>query len=77
MDHQDTAPSFEEAVAQLEDIVTAMETGSLSLEESLRQFERAIALSRHCTERLDTAEKRVLVLTADGGLQAALEFQDR
>ncbi len=63
--------TFEDAVERLERIVSAMETGSLPLDECLRRFEEAVALSRHCAAQLEHAEQRIQVLTADGGLQAA------
>ena len=60
------ALSFEEAVGELEEIVVAMEEGSLSLDESLARFEQAVALSRLCAQKLEAAEKQVAVLTAEG-----------
>lgn len=68
------ALSFEEAVTQLEEIVTAMEGGTLTLEDALRRFEQAVSLSRYCAERLETAEKRIQILTAEEGLQPAPGF---
>lgn len=65
------ALTFEEAVTRLETIVTEMETGNLSLDDCLRSFEEAVALSRHCAARLDAAEKRIQVLNESGGLQPA------
>src|SRR4051794_5664025 len=43
-----TGLSFEEALARLEDVVARLETGTLSLDESLREYEQGVALSRHC-----------------------------
>jgi exodeoxyribonuclease VII small subunit len=40
-----------------------MESGDLSLEESLKSFERGIALTRHCQESLQAAEQKVTMLT--------------
>ncbi len=57
---------FEDALAQLEDLVEKMETGSLSLEESLRAFERGTRLARHCQTVLEQAELRVKALLQDG-----------
>jgi exodeoxyribonuclease VII small subunit len=54
--------SFEEALAQLEEIVERLETGSLSLDESLGEYEKGVALSRHCTRYLREAEARVEML---------------
>jgi exodeoxyribonuclease VII small subunit len=61
-----SALSFEEALAELEEIVTRMEDGELSLEESLGLYERGQALARHCNRHLETATLRVEQLTATG-----------
>ena len=50
---------------QLESIVEQLENGSISLEESLKAFERGRALSNHCRGILDNATKRIQTLTAD------------
>jgi len=66
---------FEDAVERLEEIVAALETGSLPLDECLRRFEQAVSLSRLCAAQLETAEQQIRVLTADAGLQpASLEW---
>jgi exodeoxyribonuclease VII small subunit len=61
---------FEECLARLEQIVGALESGTLSLEESLKVFEEGITLARHCARYLDEAERRIEVLARDeaGGL---------
>ena len=50
---------FEGALAKLEDIVNVLETGDLSLEESLEAFEEGIRLSKICSKWLSEAELRV------------------
>lgn len=62
--------SFEDAVARLEDIVSAMEAGSLPLDECLSRFEQAVGLSRYCAGKLEAAEQQIRVLTADGELDS-------
>ena len=57
---------FETALAELETLVERMETGSMSLEESLKAFERGIKLTRTCQDALKNAELRVKALLADG-----------
>jgi len=57
---------FEDAMKELEDIVKRLESGDLSLEESLKIFEEGIALSRYCFKKLEEAEKRVSILIKDG-----------
>ena len=56
---------FEDAMKELEDIVKRLESGDLSLEESLKIFEEGIALSRYCFTKLEEAEKRVSILIKD------------
>jgi exodeoxyribonuclease VII small subunit len=54
-----TAPSFEDAVKRLSEIVQRLERGDLPLEESLRLFEEGVGLSRQSQAQLDGAQKRV------------------
>ena len=56
---------YEDAMKQLESIVDQMESGAISLEESLKAFERGRALSNHCRGILDNATKRIQTLTAE------------
>lgn len=62
----DAAPSFEEALEQLEGIVDRLEDGGLELEQALRAFEEGVRLSRHCAAQLDAAEQRVEILVRQG-----------
>lgn len=57
---------FEAALGELEALVSKMEDGSLSLEDSLAAFERGVKLSRVCQAALRAAELRVKALTEDG-----------
>ncbi len=52
-------PSYEEARAELEDVVRRLESGGLSLEESLALWERGEALAKTCQEWLDGARARL------------------
>ena len=54
-----TQMTYEQAFVELEQIVTLLEAGSSSLEESLVLFERGQMLSSHCTKLLEQAELRV------------------
>lgn len=65
--------SFEEAIAELEDITQRLEGGSLSLDESIKEYERAVALVRLCEEKLSVAKQRVRILieAADGTVSDA------
>lgn len=55
-------PSFEAALADLEKVVADMETGKLSLEESLVAYQRGVELLQQCRSRLEDAQQRVRVL---------------
>jgi exodeoxyribonuclease VII small subunit len=65
------APDFETALAELEAIVARLEQGELPLEESLRQFERGVVLTRICQKALGEAERKIRVLAKgpDGELR--------
>jgi exodeoxyribonuclease VII small subunit len=58
---------FEDCLTRLEQIVGALETGNLPLEESLTVFEEGITLARHCSRYLDDAERRIEMLVKDDG----------
>ena len=65
---------FEEALKQLEAIVSRLELGDLPLEEALSIFEEGIRLTKLCSQRLNEAERRVNILVrsadpATGGLE--------
>ncbi len=64
--------TFEQALKRLEEIVEALETDDLDLDKSLQCFEEGVALSRHCHQQLQAAEKRIdiLLARADGTLEA-------
>ena len=59
------APSFEQALQQLEQIVQKLEKGELPLEDSLKLYEDGIRLSRLCHAKLEEAEGRIEVLLKD------------
>ena len=56
---------FEDCLTRLEQIVGQLETGTLSLEDSLKVFEEGIGLARHCAKYLADAERRIEVLAKD------------
>ena len=60
--------NFEGALSQLEALVQKIETGKLSLEESLQLFEQGVTISKVCQQKLTEAEQRIKVLTADDEL---------
>jgi exodeoxyribonuclease VII small subunit len=56
---------FEDCLSRLEQIVGTLESGNLSLEDSLKVFEEGITLARHCSRYLDDAERRIELLVKD------------
>lgn len=74
-DHKDTDASeeqqsnstidFEASIQQLEALVKDMESGDLTLEQSLAAFEKGVALARRCQEALKQAEERIAQLSVD------------
>ena len=62
---QDSSPvaDFEQSMQSLEDLVARMETGEMTLEESLAAYERGVGLYRHCQTALEQAELRVRLLS--------------
>jgi len=61
--------TFEQAYAQLEEVVARLESGDLTLEESVTLYERGQQLARRCGEMLDAAELRVQQITASGEIR--------
>jgi len=57
--------NFEIAMKQLEAIVQELESGNLSLEESVKKFEEGIKLSKYCSEKLNETEKKITILLKD------------
>jgi exodeoxyribonuclease VII small subunit len=66
--------NFEEAMEKLEKIVQQLESGELSLEDSVKSFEEGIELSKLCKKKLESAENRVkkIVEKAEGDLDLEL-----
>ncbi|ABI56300.1 exodeoxyribonuclease VII small subunit [Alkalilimnicola ehrlichii MLHE-1] len=67
---------FEAALKELEGLVERMERGELSLEESLRQFERGVELTRACQKALQEAEQKVETLIGQGADAHEQAFED-
>ena len=65
---------FEGALKELEALVERMEQGDLSLEESLKHFERGIQLTRICQQALKQAEQKVQMLTEKDGQPEIVPF---
>ena len=58
--------TFEAAMARLEDIVALLEGGRCTLDESLKLFEEGSRLTAFCRKALETAEQKIVKLTAAG-----------
>lgn len=69
-------PTFEEAMARLEKVVRQLESGELSLDESLKLFQEGMALARQCSGLLDEAEGRIEELLESTGGKAVLRPMD-
>lgn len=59
--------NFEKALTELEEIVDRLESGELTLENSLKSFEKGIKLARQCQEQLSKAELQVQKLIDENG----------
>ena len=57
--------TYEQAYAELENIVTTLENEEKSLDEAIAQYERGQALAKHCADLLDKAEMKVKVIAGD------------
>ena len=66
------AMSFEDALAELEQIVRRLEAGQVKLDEAIQSYERGAQLKRHCEQKLNEAQQRVdrIVLGPDGAIAA-------
>jgi exodeoxyribonuclease VII small subunit len=65
-------PGFDQILVRLREVVTRLESGDLTLEQSLQIYEEGVALARRGQQLLATAEKRVEILvSASGGIEVA------
>jgi exodeoxyribonuclease VII small subunit len=66
------AMSFEDALAELEQIVRRLEAGQVKLDEAIQSYERGAQLKRHCEQKLNEAQQRVdrIVIGPDGSVGA-------
>ncbi len=56
--------TFEQSLKDLENIVLELEKGEMSLDDSIKNFEKGIELSRECSKKLEEAEKKINVLVS-------------
>ncbi|MEQ1559346.1 MAG: exodeoxyribonuclease VII small subunit [Methyloglobulus sp.] len=76
MTKKKTAVSFEDSLAELEQLVSRLESGDISLEESLRSFERGVSLTRSCQKALQEAEQKVQILIDKSDSQVLESFNN-
>ena len=58
----DEGLSFEQAIAELEEIVKKLEKGELTLEDSINYFQRGVELTKYCRKKLYAAERSITML---------------
>ena len=68
--------NFEEALEELERLVSSMEEGELSLEDSMKAFEKGIKLTRECQTALQKAEQKVQILLNESGETQAFDVKE-
>ncbi len=73
---KENKPGFEQALAELENLVAKLESGDLSLDQSLTHFKRGVELTRHCQSILDEAQQTVEVLSQDTSASKAEDVAD-
>ena len=59
--------NFEAKMEELENVVTKLEKGDMSLDESLINFEKGMKLSKECNKMLEDAEKKITILLENDG----------
>lgn len=57
--------SFEQALSELESIVSDLETGNAALEDSISAYERGTALKKHCEQKLREAQAKIETISID------------
>ncbi|MFI3223016.1 MAG: exodeoxyribonuclease VII small subunit [Methylococcaceae bacterium] len=67
---------FEDSLTELEQLVNQLEQGDVSLEESLKSFERGVTLTRICQKALQEAEQKVQILLEKNGNHSLEPFTD-
>jgi exodeoxyribonuclease VII small subunit len=75
---KDSAPSFEQSLKRLEEIVESLEGGSVPLEDALNLYEEGVKISKECLEKLSKAEVRLkhLMKDVDGKISLSDEIEE-
>lgn len=66
---------FEQALGELENLIEQLESGELSLDQSLQQFKRGVELTRHCQGILNQAQQVVEQLVEPGDESSVVPFE--
>lgn len=69
--------SFEDALSELETIVSALESGKAPLEDSIQSYERGMALKQHCEKKLNAAQEKIEKITINPDGSASTEPFDK
>lgn len=75
--HDSTQLSFEAAFARLEEILEKLNSGAISLDESLRLYEEADRLVAVCSRRLNEAERKIEILVKNRNGELVIDGEDR
>jgi exodeoxyribonuclease VII small subunit len=72
---ENPAPNFEQSLAQLEALVSQLESGDLPLDQALARFELGVRLTRECQSALSAAQQKVQLLLQRGGAATMEDFE--
>ena len=61
-------PTLEECMQELDTILKELDGEELSLEDSFAMYQKGMTLLKSCNEKIDTVEKKILIMNGDGGL---------
>lgn len=66
MEEQEKLPTLEESFSEIETVITQLEKGEITLEESFSLYQKGVERLKHCNRLLDTVEKKLQIVSADG-----------
>ena len=65
---QEKEPTLEECMQELDAILKALDGEEISLEDSFAMYQKGMTLLKICNEKIDTVEKKIVIMKGDGGL---------
>ena len=65
---QEKEPTLKECMQELDAILKALDGEEISLEDSFAMYQKGMTLLKICNEKIDTVEKKILIMNGDGGL---------